>query len=166
LKNRPPIYLVVAVTLLLLILSAVTVWAKPPEIGLRWTVPTFTPTPTPNTGVICVQAYHDRNRDRVRQPLVEELVTGAELEVSNLSHSLVFSSVTTSDQIPLCFTDLEPDTYIVRERNPQGYHSTTEDIWGAVVRANFTVSVPFGNSALVDAPFISLPLLLQDFQER
>ena len=161
-RRRPPIYAIWLITLLFLGLSVVTAWAKVEQEPLRWTVPTFTPTPTPSTGNLCVLVYHDRNRDGVRQSDEEELLVSAAVFVRSISSGITFSKTTSSAVEPACFDALPPDFYVVREKNPPGYRSTTDDIWGAVISANVTIHVPFG-----DVPAESrliLPLVLNSFQ--
>ena len=155
----PYLWLIWSITLLLLVLSAANVWAKPAPGAMRWTIPTFTPTPTPDKGAVCIWVYNDQNRDRVRQPTTEELLPGAGLRLSNLSNSLVVTGTTSSGAGPFCFRELSGGTYIVRESDPPGYESTTEDAWGAVVTGNFTVTVPFGDA--LKRTRISLPHVLR-----
>ncbi len=107
--------------------------------------------------------YHDRNRDCIRQSTSEELLPGAQLRLSNLTGNFVVTGTTLSFDRPFCFRDLSGGTYVVREANPSGYVSTTEDIWGAVVTGNFTVTVPFGDVA-VATEFRNLPLILRSLQ--
>lgn len=161
--RRPPVLAVWLVTLLLLGLSAITAWAQPGQEHLRWTIPTYTPTPTPSTGEICVQVYHDRNRDGIRQPTVEELLAGAGIRIRGASTASSFTHVTGSQQEPVCFGSLQPDLYVVQETNPPGYGSTTDDIWGAVITANVSILVPFGDVSAEPQP-IRLPLLLNNYQ--
>jgi hypothetical protein len=160
--RRPPVLAVWLVTLFLLGLSAVTAWAQSGQEHLRWTIPTYTPTPTPSTGEICVQVYHDRNKDGIRQPTTEELLAGAEVSVRGASTSSLVIRETVDQQEPLCFGSLQPDLYIVGEINPAGYDSTTDDVWGAVISANVSILVPFGDIPAEPQP-IRLPLLLNKY---
>lgn len=162
-RMRPPIHAVWLITLLFLGLSVVTAWAKADPEPLRWTIPTFTPTPTPNTGDLCVMVYHDRNQDGVRQESEEGLLISAEISVLSVSSGVILSETTSSDVAPLCFNALPPDLYVVREKNPPGYRSTTDDAWGAVISANVAISVPFGD--VWDASTrLTLPLVLNSYQ--
>jgi hypothetical protein len=149
------------VALLLLGLSAVTAWAQPSQERLRWTIPTYTPTPTPSTGEICVQVYHDRNQDGLRQPSTEELLAGASISVRGVATGFLASEATDGEQ-PLCFGSLVPDLYVVYETDPASYASTTDNAWGAVVTANVSILVPFGDIPSEMLP-IRLPLLLNQY---
>jgi len=162
--KHPQIPVICFITFLFLVLSAANVWAKPTPGGRpRWTIPTFTPTPTPDTGSVCVYVYHDRNRDGVRQPEAEDLLPGAKVYLKGIASDAVLTGTTTSQTEPYCFRAVSPDTYLVREENPPGFKSTTEDLWGAIVLANTTVSVPFGDVAAEEAT-TSLPLILRSFE--
>lgn len=162
-RKRPPIYLIGTITLLLLALSTVSVWAKPPQTGLRWTIPTFTPTATPHTGSICVHVFHDRNQDGKRQPAWEELLGGAQIELAQLGAALVLTDTTLADDTS-CFRDLMPASYLVRAHDADGYASTTDHMWGAFLQANMTLTVPFGDIYVGDGHIVRLPLLLNDYE--
>jgi len=164
--KKPPLYAVGMITLLFVILSTVNVWAKPPQdSSLRWTIPTFTPTATPHTGGLCVEVYHDRNRDGVRQPTAEELLGGAVVRVADALESQVVATATTAEGERRCMGALEPGLYVVREQNAPGYASTTDDAWGAVITSNVTINVPFGDvyTGAEPAP-LYLPLIMRDLR--
>ena len=164
-RRKPPMYAIGTATFLFLILSAVNVWAKPlQDTSLRWTVPTFTPTATPRTGGLCVEVYHDRNRDGVRQAAAEELLGGAVVRVAQAGASQVVATVTTSGGSPACIQALEPALYVVREQNPPGYISTTDDVWGAVISSNVTIAIPFGDVYAPGTPRAYLPLIMRHAQ--
>lgn len=162
--KHPQLLVIGSITFLFLALSAANVWAKPAQDGRpRWTIPTFTPTPTPDTGTICVQVYLDRNRDGARQPTTEELLSGASLRLTGVTTGAAFTGMTAGGDLPYCFGDLVPDFYLVREGNPPGYLSTTDDVWGAFLLANTTVSIPFGEVVIETRPIL-LPLVLHRFE--
>ena len=162
-SKRPPILAIWLVALLFLALSAVSVWARPSQESLRWTIPTFTPTPTPSTGSLCVLVYHDHNRDGIRQPS-EELLSGAAIAVRGVESGAAMTKTTDSAWDPCCFDGLSPDLYVVLRQNPPGFTSTTEDSWGAVISANVSIQVPFG--AVASEPHLVLPLVLNLFRDN
>lgn len=163
-RNKPPLYAVGLITLLFVILSTVSVWAKPPsDASLRWTIPTFTPTATPRTGGLCVEVYHDRSGDGVRQASGEELLGGAVVRVADgVEREVVATVVTQAGERP-CFGALEPGLYVVREENPPGYASTTDDAWGAVITSNVTIGIPYGDIYVGgEAGPAYLPLIMRE----
>lgn len=162
-NRRPNVWAIWAITLFCILLSAVNAWAKPMQGPLRWTIPTFTPTPTPHTGIICVSVYHDRNRDGIRQPASEELLPEAEVHLANISGSVITKGITTSEG-PYCFRGLAAGTYMVFEKDPPGYQSTTDNTWGAIVLANTMISIPFGDVLADFSHSVALPLILRSFE--
>ncbi|MCS7283954.1 MAG: LysM peptidoglycan-binding domain-containing protein [Anaerolineae bacterium] len=84
--------------------------------------PTPTPeaTPTPQSGLICVLAYHDRSGDASRQADTEELLPNA---VFLLSDATGIMGQYTTDGIsePYCFAGLQPGAYQLSIQPPVGY---------------------------------------------
>ena len=107
--------------------------------------PPVTPPPTPPLGAICVLAYHDRDGDGTRGP-DEELLAGAVFTVSD-EQGVVASHTSDGVHEPYCFEGLSPGRYIVAERNPPGYDSTTPDQWAVALVGGARVDVAFGDRA-------------------
>ena len=121
----------------------------PPPTFTPTALPTATPkptaTPTPPLGAICVLAYHDRDGDGARGP-DEELLAGAVFTVSD-ERGVVASHTSDGVHEPYCFEGLSPGNYIVAERNPPGYDSTTPDQWAVALVGGARVDVTFGDRA-------------------
>ncbi len=76
-------------------------------------------------GAIRVLVYRDLNRNRV-QDSAEGGLPGARIELLNAGGQFLSHKMTATNG-ECTFTSLAPGTYRVRERNPWGYFSTTED---------------------------------------
>ncbi|RME36716.1 MAG: hypothetical protein D6793_05310, partial [Thermoflexia bacterium] len=84
--------------------------------------PTPTPeaTPTPQSGQVCILAFHDRNGDGLRQPETEELLPNAVFSLSGTA-GLVGQYTTDGISEPYCFPGLPPGAYQVAVQPPAGY---------------------------------------------
>jgi len=82
--------------------------------------PTLVASPTPETGSICVVAFHDRNGDMVRQPDAEEMLPNAVFSLSDAT-GLLGQYTTDGLSEPHCFTGLAPGAYQVTMQPPEGY---------------------------------------------
>lgn len=106
--------------------------------------PTVTPTPTPLVATLCVQVYHDRNNDQMRQSGEEELLAGATITVRTPASQTVAALITTGAE-DQCFAPLLVGNYFVTETNPPGYVSTTPDDWGVLLGTPGTFLLAFGD---------------------
>lgn len=84
------------------------------------TLPTATATPTPQTGQICVTAYHDRNGDGLYQPDTEERLPNAVVVLSD-TLGLVGQYITDGINEPFCFLGLPAGAYRLSVQPPPGY---------------------------------------------
>ena len=123
--------------------STPTITPTPTATPTPTKVPTPTATPTPPLGAICVLAYHDRDGNGSRGP-DEELLAGAVFTVSD-ERGVVASHTSDGIHEPYCFEGLSPGNYIVAERNPPGYDSTTPDDWAVALLGGARVDVAFGD---------------------
>jgi len=116
---------------------------------------TLVPTATPATegGCLCVLAYDDRDGDGLRDdgeglPSVlgpeDQGLAGTVVVVSDRSR-VVATYTTNGRDEPFCF-GLPYGRYLVTERNPRGYGSTTYDTWDVALNAEVPVSnLAFGD---------------------
>jgi len=120
---------------------------------------TFTPTPSPTVtaarGNIIGLVYHDVNRDGVHQP-GEPGIPGVTVELLSLARQVLQRVFTLADG-SFSFTDLAPDTYLVRQHNLWGYRSSTADDVVTTVAGGDTV-ITFGDYR---AGAVALPLILK-----
>ena len=124
-----------------------TRWIGPFAIVLAWFVgltgvSAAAPLPQLPSSQICVLAFEDQDRNGVRGP-DEALLAGVGFTLSDAS-GVKGSYSTDGSSEPYCFGKLEPGSYNVRARPPQGFESTAEGQWGISLASGAQYDVKYG----------------------
>ncbi|HIE38115.1 MAG TPA: LysM peptidoglycan-binding domain-containing protein, partial [Anaerolineae bacterium] len=113
--------------------------------------PTAEATATPETGSVCVLAYHDRNGDTFRQADTEEMLPNAVFSLGDTS-GLLGQYTTDGLSEPYCFTGLAPGTYRVAMQPPPGYVISGPSDMALALGTAGTLEVAFGAQRGEEAP--------------
>lgn len=105
--------------------------------------PTAEASPTPQTGSVCVSAFHDRNGDGVRQADSEELLPNAVFTLSD-DVGLVGQYTTDGLNEPHCFEGLVAGTYRVSMEPPAGYSASGPSVMAVALPGPVSVDVEMG----------------------
>ncbi|MDE3089184.1 MAG: LysM peptidoglycan-binding domain-containing protein [Chloroflexota bacterium] len=117
--------------------------------------PTLTATPTRlpvPVGMLCAVVFNDIQGTGSYNGLV---LAGAQVTVKNLNQVALGTWVTSGTDVH-CLAGLAPGTYLVSELNPPGYISVTPDLVAAIVAANFSTIVWFGDQLATPTPTATL----------
>ena len=138
---------------------------KPTDTPLPTPTPTFTPTPEPtpvpaapaeappaeaspaanqSAGVIRVQVFDDENGNGARDE-GERLVNGAEVRLAYMQGSTLATLVTDGSTGPILLEGLQPGNYVLTEKDPPGYESTTPNEWAVTLVGGTQLEVYFAD---------------------
>jgi len=105
--------------------------------------PTLEPSPTPQTGSICVLAFHDRNADTFRQEATEEALPNASFTLADAA-GMLGQYLTDGLSEPYCFSGLTPGSYRVSMEPPEGYTSSGISQMAVALAQSTTTDVALG----------------------
>ncbi|MBK7918784.1 MAG: hypothetical protein IPJ94_21505 [Chloroflexi bacterium] len=115
-----------------------------PEVTATFTaVPTETPSPTPEGGTICVNAFNDENGNGVQDPN-EGYMAGVTFTIANAT-AIVGQAISTGTETPVCQGGLVPDRYQVKQVLPPRLDPTTIEYADLDVQVGQTYGVAFGS---------------------
>lgn len=114
-----------------------------PTPGPAPTATPLLPTPTPfnGTGEICIAAFADVNGNATRDT-DETIIPDAAISVSDRLGKVSLTGATTSEDKPVCFSNVPEGEYNISVAVPQGYNPTTV--------TNYTMSIKAGDQVLLD----------------
>ena len=124
-----------------------------PEAGSEGATPTDTapseappPTEPPPVagGTIRVSAFDDLNGNGVRDQ-GEPQLAGAVIEVTNMQGNLVAARQTDGSSEPFAIQGLPAGSYVVAERDPPGYVSTSQNEWAVTLLEGGALELQFGD---------------------
>ncbi|MFN3929960.1 MAG: NBR1-Ig-like domain-containing protein, partial [Thermoflexus sp.] len=117
--------------------SAPAVPTQPPP------TPTLEAAPTPESGQICVLAFHDRNGDTFRQSETEELLPDAIFSIGGAAGPMS-RYITNGVSEPYCFSGLAAGSYRVSMQPPAGYIASGPSDMMVVLASAARVDVAMG----------------------
>ncbi len=101
------------------------------------------PTKPTSGGMICVNAFHDENANAVVDPN-EGYMAGVTMTVSG-PNGVVGQVQSTGSETPLCFDNLDPDTYEVTQQVSEVLEMTTADRAMVAVAEGQALQLEFGS---------------------
>ncbi|MGH2538096.1 MAG: hypothetical protein ACRDHL_11930 [Candidatus Promineifilaceae bacterium] len=113
--------------------------------------PTEAASPTPPGGVICANAFDDRNANG-RREADEAYMPGVTLTVIQDSELVRPQAISSGDEEPICFDGLEPGAYTVAQVIPRTLELTTAASANIEVSAGTTIALEFGSRPAQAAP--------------
>jgi len=118
----------------------------PTDLPEPTTVPTETPppTPVPAQGAIHVTTFEDSNGNGLRDG-GERLLAGAELTLSDMSGQFIASQSSVGSGDYVAFDKLTPGNYVVSEKDPAGYVSTSPNQWALTLVSGATLEISFAD---------------------
>lgn len=119
----------------------------PTETPLPTETPTNTPEP-PQGGVICANAFADANANGLRDP-DEGYMAGVTFSVAQ-EDAVIAQGVSIGSSTPICFSELEPGTYLVGQQVPRNLEMTTAPTATVDVTEGSTISLEFGSRIKTD----------------
>jgi len=119
--------------------------------------PTATPSPTPPTGSLTARVCVDLDRDADCGP-ADRALPGATISLYRYGDLQLWAASNTGPEGLCRFTGLPVGEYLLRETNPPGYLSASDDEWEVEISANHEMSFSF-----IDYPAyawsLTLPLI-------
>jgi len=112
------------------------------------------PTDTPATGALRVVVFEDKNGNGLRDA-DEPLLPNARITLLNMQRAPVASHTTQGGSEQVTFASLAPGDYILTERDPDGYESTSPNEWAVTVLAGAQKELTFGDRAIPVSPTLT-----------
>ncbi len=119
----------------------------PPEAPTATPEAEATPSPAedPEAASVCVVAFHDRDRNGVRDPDTEELLPNVNLIIADAA-GVVKEYSTDGVSEPYCFTGLSPGSYRVIQQPPEGYEATGPSEQSVALAEGTSLDVEFASA--------------------